>query len=100
MERLELFRVMLLARRFEERLAALYRQGRIAGGVYLGKGQEAISGALGLALDQKTTFLRRLFVIWLVASPLAKASATPPKSILAKLIRRCVAATAIFIAVT
>jgi pyruvate dehydrogenase E1 component alpha subunit/2-oxoisovalerate dehydrogenase E1 component alpha subunit len=54
MERLDLFRVMLLARRFEERLAALYRQGRIVGGVYLGKGQEAISGALGLALDQET----------------------------------------------
>ena len=40
MERLELFRVMLLARRFEERLAALYRQGRIAGGVILAKAKK------------------------------------------------------------
>ena len=50
-DRLRHYRAMLLSRRFEERLAALYRQGQIAGGVYLGKGQEALSGALGLALE-------------------------------------------------
>jgi len=37
------YRAMKLARTFEEKLAALYRQGRIVGAVYLGTGQEAIS---------------------------------------------------------
>src|SRR5437764_161344 len=37
------YRAMKLARTFEEKLAALYRQGRIVGAVYLGMGQEAIS---------------------------------------------------------
>jgi TPP-dependent pyruvate/acetoin dehydrogenase alpha subunit len=40
---------MRLARTFEEKLAALYRQGRIFGAVYLGTGQEATSvGAISL----------------------------------------------------
>src|SRR5437870_4596094 len=42
---LEAFRWMLLARTFEEKLASMYRGGRITGGVYVGKGQEAVSGA-------------------------------------------------------
>lgn len=37
------YRAMRLARTFEEKLAALYRQGRIAGAVYCGTGQEAIA---------------------------------------------------------
>src|SRR5262249_56114699 len=37
------YRAMRLARTFEEKLAALYRQGRIVGAVYLGTGQEAIA---------------------------------------------------------
>lgn len=41
-ELLRLYRAMRLARTFEARLAALYRQGRIVGAVYLGTGQEAI----------------------------------------------------------
>ncbi|WP_395737677.1 thiamine pyrophosphate-dependent dehydrogenase E1 component subunit alpha [Prosthecobacter sp.] len=42
---------MLLARVLEEKLGALYRAGgRIVGGVYLGKGQEAFSAALGVQL--------------------------------------------------
>ena len=36
------YRAMRLARTFDERLATLYRQGRIVGAVYLGIGQEAI----------------------------------------------------------
>jgi pyruvate dehydrogenase E1 component alpha subunit/2-oxoisovalerate dehydrogenase E1 component alpha subunit len=42
---------MLLARVLDEKLASLYRAGKIpGGGVYLGKGQEAVSAALGMAL--------------------------------------------------
>lgn len=44
------FRWMLLARLFEDRIARLYRAGKIVGGVYLGRGQEAFSAALGLQL--------------------------------------------------
>ena len=48
--RLELFRLMLLQRYAEERIMALYRQGRIAGSVYTGYGQEAVAAGAGLAL--------------------------------------------------
>ena len=45
------FRVMLLSRTLEDKLASLYKGGsRIVGGVYLGKGQEAYSAALGIQL--------------------------------------------------
>ena len=37
------YRAMRLARTFEQKLAALYRQGQIVGAVYLGMGQEAIA---------------------------------------------------------
>ncbi len=47
------FRWMLLARTFEDKIAALYRAGKIVGGVYLGRGQEAFSAALGMQLNQK-----------------------------------------------
>ena len=47
---LSAFRSMLLARVFEERLASLYRGGKVIGGVFLGKGQEALSAALAVAL--------------------------------------------------
>jgi TPP-dependent pyruvate/acetoin dehydrogenase alpha subunit len=50
--RLELFRLMLLQRTFEERAAALYRQGRISGSLYDGLGQEAVAAAAGLALEE------------------------------------------------
>ncbi len=36
--RLDLFRLVLLQRLVEERVLALYRQGRIAGSVYDGRG--------------------------------------------------------------
>ncbi|MDQ6809830.1 MAG: hypothetical protein M3Z64_10490, partial [Verrucomicrobiota bacterium] len=42
---LQAFRWMLVARILEEKLASLYRGGMITGGVYVGRGQEAISAA-------------------------------------------------------
>ncbi len=48
--RLALFRLLLLHRLAEERVIALYRQGRIAGSVYTGRGQEAVAAGAGLAL--------------------------------------------------
>ena len=46
---LRFYSAMRLARTFEEKLAALYRQGRIFGAVYLGMGQEATSvGSISL----------------------------------------------------
>lgn len=44
------YRKMLEARVLEEKLAALYRSGKIVGGVFLGRGQEALSVALGVHL--------------------------------------------------
>lgn len=41
---------MLLARLVEEKLASLARSGKIAGGVFLGRGQEALSVSLGIHL--------------------------------------------------
>jgi pyruvate dehydrogenase E1 component alpha subunit len=41
---------MLLQRVAEDRIVALYRQGRIPGSVYTGRGQEAVAAAAGLAL--------------------------------------------------
>ena len=48
--RLALLRLVLLQRLFEERAMALYRQGRIAGSLYDGRGQEAVAASAGLAL--------------------------------------------------
>ncbi len=48
---LEAYRWMVLARTFEDKIAALYRSGKIVGGVYLGRGQEAFSAAHGMLLD-------------------------------------------------
>lgn len=50
------FRWMLLARVTEEKLASLYRGGKITGGVFLGKGQEALSAASGMALRKGDVF--------------------------------------------
>jgi len=47
---------MLLARLLEEKLASLYRGGKINGGVFLGKGQEALSASLGMALRKGDIF--------------------------------------------
>src|ERR1700746_3256164 len=48
---LQAFRWMTLARTLDEKLASLYRAGKIpGGGVYLGRGQEALSVATGISL--------------------------------------------------
>ncbi len=49
-ERVALFRLLLLQRLLEDRVMALYRQGRIPGSVYTGRGQEAVAAGAGLAL--------------------------------------------------
>jgi pyruvate dehydrogenase E1 component alpha subunit/2-oxoisovalerate dehydrogenase E1 component alpha subunit len=50
------YRWMLLARTAEEKIASLYRGGKITGGVFLGKGQEALSASLGMALREGDIF--------------------------------------------
>ena len=50
------FRWMLLARISEEKYASLYRGGKIFGGVFVGKGQEALSVSLGVALRKGDVF--------------------------------------------
>ena len=47
---------MLLARTLEEKLVSLYRGGQITGGVYIGKGQEAVSVACGIFLQKGDIF--------------------------------------------
>lgn len=44
------FKWMLLARTVEDKVAALWHAGKIAGGCYLGRGQEAVSVAVGVML--------------------------------------------------
>lgn len=46
------FRSMLRARLLENKLSSLYKAGKIVGGVYLGRGQEAVSACVGAALVQ------------------------------------------------
>lgn len=50
------FRWMLLARVSEEKYASLYRGGKIIGGVFIGKGQEALSASLGVSLRKGDVF--------------------------------------------
>lgn len=47
---LRAYRIMLQARLLEEKLASLYRGGMIKGGVFLGRGQEALSVSVGIHL--------------------------------------------------
>lgn len=47
---------MLLARILEEKLASLYRSGLITGGVFLGRGQEALSVSVGINLRKGDIF--------------------------------------------
>lgn len=53
---LEAFRWMLQTRILEDKLASLYRGGMITGGVYLGRGQEAVSAACGMFLKEGDVF--------------------------------------------
>src|SRR3954451_19354129 len=53
---LKAYRFMLLARMLDEKLASLYRAGKIHGGVFLGRGQEALSTAVGMSLKRGDIF--------------------------------------------
>jgi pyruvate dehydrogenase E1 component alpha subunit/2-oxoisovalerate dehydrogenase E1 component alpha subunit len=53
---LKAFRLMLLARIMDDKFASLYRAGKIHGGVFLGRGQEALSVATGLNLREGDVF--------------------------------------------
>ncbi|HTY87185.1 MAG TPA: thiamine pyrophosphate-dependent dehydrogenase E1 component subunit alpha [Candidatus Acidoferrum sp.] len=50
------FRYMLLARLLDEKFAGLYRAGKIHGGVFIGRGQEALSVAVGQSLRKGDVF--------------------------------------------
>ena len=50
------YRLMLLARILDDKFASLYRMGKIHGGVFLGRGQEALSAAIGLSLRKGDIF--------------------------------------------
>src|SRR6266498_1914439 len=50
------FRWMLLARTLDDKFASLYRAGKIHGGVFLGRGQEALSVSAGIALRKGDVF--------------------------------------------
>ncbi len=53
---LKAFRWMVLARILDDKLASLYRAGKIHGGVFLGRGQEALSAAAGVSLQPGDVF--------------------------------------------
>jgi pyruvate dehydrogenase E1 component alpha subunit/2-oxoisovalerate dehydrogenase E1 component alpha subunit len=55
-EFIKAYRLMLLARVLEEKLASLYRAGAIKGGVFLGRGQEALSVSVGIHLRRGDIF--------------------------------------------
>lgn len=50
------FHFMLMARLLDDKLASLYRGGKIHGGVFLGRGQEALSVAVGISLKKGDVF--------------------------------------------
>src|SRR5271170_6672799 len=50
------YRFMLLARLLDDKFAALYRAGKIHGGVFLGRGQEALSASIGVSLNKTDVF--------------------------------------------
>src|SRR5664279_6222380 len=50
------YRFMLLARMLDDKCAGLYRAGKIHGGVFIGRGQEALSVAIGVSLRKGDVF--------------------------------------------
>src|SRR5580692_1481924 len=50
------YRFMLLARLLDDKFAALYRAGKIHGGVFLARGQEALSASVGVSLKKTDVF--------------------------------------------
>jgi pyruvate dehydrogenase E1 component alpha subunit/2-oxoisovalerate dehydrogenase E1 component alpha subunit len=55
-QQLAAYRFMLRARLLDDKFAALYRAGKIHGGVFLGRGQEALSAAIGVHLNKSDVF--------------------------------------------
>ena len=53
---IQAFRWMVLARVLDEKFASLYRAGKIFGGVFLGRGQEALSASVGVSLRPGDVF--------------------------------------------
>jgi len=53
---LKAFRFMLLSRILDEKFGSLYRAGKIHGGVFLGRGQEALSASIGVSLKKGDVF--------------------------------------------
>ncbi len=50
------YRWMIQARVLDDKFASLYRGGKIHGGVFLGRGQEALSAAIGVSLRKGDVF--------------------------------------------
>src|SRR5437868_5768249 len=55
-EFIKAYRFMLSARLLDDKFASLYRMGKIYGGVFLGRGQEALSVAMGMSLRRGDIF--------------------------------------------
>src|SRR5437879_13901567 len=55
-EYIQAFRWILLARVLDDKFASLYRGGKIHGGVFIGRGQEALSAAVGQTLRNGDIF--------------------------------------------
>src|SRR5437667_8656998 len=55
-EYIQAYRWMLLARILDDKLSSLNRAGKIHGGVFLGRGQEALSVSVGLSLQKGDIF--------------------------------------------
>ncbi len=53
---LKAFRFMQRARVIEDKLASLYRSGKITGGCYVGRGNEAVAVSAGIALNKGDVF--------------------------------------------
>src|SRR5688572_14431393 len=53
---IQAFRWMVLSRVLDEKFANLYRGGKIFGGVFLGRGQEALSVSVGVSLRKGDVF--------------------------------------------
>ncbi len=50
---IEAFRLMVRARLLDEKFASLYKSGKIHGGVFLGRGQEALSVSVGVVAQKR-----------------------------------------------
>jgi len=53
---IQAYRLMVLARLLDEKFASLYRMGKVHGGVFLSRGQEALSVSVGLTLRKGDIF--------------------------------------------